>query len=53
MTREQVDKLLEVVDAKIAEANARHDWDGGLHETIRVSELTDELRAMFPEESEE
>lgn len=50
MTREQLDKLLELIDAKIAEADARYSYDGGLSEYIRVMNLEKELRDMFPQE---
>lgn len=52
MTREQMEKLLEVIDAKIAEAASRHSSDGGLSEYIRVMELEKELRELCPSEED-
>lgn len=52
MTREQMEKLLEVIDAKIATHGARNDWDGGLHESIRESELVKELEELCPSEED-
>lgn len=43
MTREQLDKLLEYIEAKISASEARDSSDGGLSESIRVSEITKEL----------
>lgn len=50
LTKLQAKKLLEVIDAKIATSNARNDWDGGLQESIRESELVDELMALCDDE---
>lgn len=47
LTKLQAKKLLEVIDAKIATGN---DWDGGLQESIRESELVDELMALCDDE---
>lgn len=52
MTREQMEKLLEVIDAKIATHGARNDWDGGLHESICESELVKELEELCPSEED-
>lgn len=43
MTKEQADKLIDLIDAKISELAARNSSDGGLSESIRVSELTKEF----------
>jgi len=43
MTKEQADKLLDLIDAKFSEFAARNSSDGGLSESIRVIELTKEF----------
>lgn len=52
VTRDQVQALLKVVDAKIATQLARGSSDGGLVEAIREDELTEELLQMFPEQED-
>ena len=52
MTREQMNKLIELIDAKIAEAAARYSSDGGLSEYIRVMDLEKELRELCPSEED-
>lgn len=53
MTREQMTKLLEVVDAKIAEAMSRDSSDGGLTEHIRMRALERELENLCPPADED
>lgn len=50
LTKAQAKKLLEVIDAKIETNNARHDWQGGLSETIRENALVEELMALCEDE---
>lgn len=50
MTREQMTKLLEVIDAKIATHAARHSTDGGLHESSNEWRLIAELEALCSQE---
>ena len=47
MTREQLTKLLDVVDAKIATKEAKDTSDGGLAESVRETELVNELYKLF------
>lgn len=48
MTKELLEKLLEYIDARIAEKSeeARNSSDGGLLEAIRADNLREELFAM-------
>jgi hypothetical protein len=50
MNREQLDKLLEYIDARIDEKSvaAAQSEDGGLLESVRTSRIRDELVALFP-----
>lgn len=43
MTKAQLAKLIELMDAKLSEYHARDSSDGGLIESIRISEITKEL----------
>lgn len=47
MTEEMFDALLKIMDAKIKAHAARDSWDGGLHESIRESELINEFKEKF------
>lgn len=48
MNEELLDKLIEYIDARIAEASdsAKDSSDGGLHEAIRRAEVEKELREV-------
>lgn len=46
MNKEQLDKLLEYIDAIVSASEARDSSDGGLIESIRLSEITKELYAL-------
>lgn len=46
MNSEILEKLLEYIDARFAEHNARDDFDGGLHEHVVADELRRELRSL-------
>ena len=46
MTKAQLEKLLEYIDARIAHHTAADSSDGGLLESIRVSDLREELLAL-------
>ena len=52
MTSEQFDKLLDLIKAIVAEATSRDTSDGGLTESIRLSEVEWEARALFVTEEE-
>jgi hypothetical protein len=47
MTQEQLDLIIQLIDAKIAMFGARKSSDGGLIESIRVSDLVEELQALL------
>ena len=52
MNREQMEKLLDLIDAKIAEARAELSSDGGLLERRAVSTLETELRKLCPHDED-
>lgn len=47
MDEKMMEKLLEYIDAKIAEVDARESSDGGLIEGLRVREIRKELFALI------
>lgn len=49
MSKDQLDKLLELIDVKIAEFDARNSSDGGLMVSIRRQEIEKELYDLIPE----
>lgn len=53
MSPEMFEALLKIMDAKIAEHAARKHWDGGLGESITVSEFVDEFKEQFVEREED
>lgn len=52
MTPDMLRKIIELIDAKIAEALARDSSDGGLVETLKVSAIEAELLALVEQDND-
>lgn len=50
MTQQQLDLLIELIDSKINEFNARNCDDGGLMERIQARQIIEELQATIIEQ---